>query len=615
MEDDDSKTLQIRKSQIGVELPASEPTTLDHDSVTLAAPMHTPSESSLSGARPILHAQSPTMKRQFGRYELLLELAAGGMATLYLARLRGPEGFEKLIALKIIHGHLTREQSFVRMFYDEARISALVHHPNVVQVLDLGHIDDTHYIAMEYVHGKDYRAVLKGSYRLSQQNKPLSSVPDWLIATRVAADAAAGLHAAHELVSANGEPLGLVHRDVSPHNILLSYDGHVKLTDFGIAYAKQRFTHTDSGVLEGTLAYMSPEQAEGTTVDRRADVFALGIVLWEAVCNKRLFRRKTDAATIYALTQAEIPRPRSVREDLPAELEQIILRSLARRPGVRYQTAQELGRALEQLIARHDDIIGAAELGTVMSTLFTQQRAKLDEEISEAMAEADAEPAPNADVATHERTDTNLADVPSSATKEVQDEPPSETRMSAQVLRSVPEPSHRNTPMRIGVIALASMLAVGMGWYLLTRKPPQEQTPNRSRTGQPTLETSMKPPEPRERPRTRPAPRPPAMRRVPAKLVITFVVTPARARATILFRGKRYRQNRLELFVTAGETTERVRVEAPGFHPTERFVTVRPETTSKHELKLKPRWRRPGMPPKQPDGMDMAPRPVDIGFD
>lgn len=615
---DDTKTTSLRKSSTATGDPAPDSATVGQDGETLPAPIARPSQPSVSGARTLEHLRRPAMSRQFGRYELLLELAAGGMATLYLARLRGPEGFEKLVALKIIHAHLTREPSFVKMFFDEARISALVHHPNVVQVIDLGQIEDTYYIAMEYVHGKDYRAVLKGAYHRSRQGKPLASVPAWLIATRVAADAAAGLHAAHELVSSKGEPLGLVHRDVSPHNILLSYDGHVKLTDFGIAYAKHRITHTDSGVLKGKLAYMSPEQAEGSRIDRRADVFALGIVLWEAVCNKRLFRRETDAATIYALTRTEIPRPRTVREDLPAELEQIILRALAKRPGVRYQTAQELGRALEQLIARHDDVIGSAELAGVMSTLFAEQRAKLDREISEATAQADVDPAPNATVAQHERTDTNLINLPraSDGVSEEGGSGVSETRLSAQAHRSMPTAPRRIPHLGIGLIALAGVLAAGLGYYLMGLTPEKRQASDRGTVTSPrTVEQARDAPRPRERPRS-PARRPPVMARAPSKLVITFVVKPPGARATVLFRGKRYRQNRLDLLVTAGKTTERVRVEAPGFVPLERFVTVRPEAARTHVLTLTPRRRRPGMRPALPrPDMAMDPAPVDIGFD
>jgi len=613
MADDDNKTLEIRKSQSSVGNRPGELTAMDHDGETLAAPIGRPSQPSLSGAGSLAQLHRPTLSRQFGRYELLLELAAGGMATLYLARLRGPEGFEKLVALKIIHPHLTREASFVRMFFDEARISALVHHPNVVQVLDLGQVEDIYYIAMEYVHGKDYRAVLKGAYRRSQEGKPLTAAADWLIAARVIADAAAGLHAAHELVSAKGEPLGLVHRDVSPHNILISYDGNVKLTDFGIAYAKHRITHTDSGVLKGKLAYMSPEQAEGTHIDRRADVFALGIVLWEAVCNKRLFRRKSDTATLYALIHTEIPRPRSVRKDLPAELEQIILRALAKRPGVRYQTAQELGRALQQLIARHDDIVGATELAAVMTTLFAEQRAKLDRETSEAMTQADAEPLPSATVAQHERTDTSLVELPRASEDELEGVGVSETRLSAEALRGVPAPPRRTTPLSLALSVLALLVAVAVGWYLISNRAPEQRAPDRSAAiPTQTMEPSMESPRARERP----TPRPPDMRRAPSKLVITFVVKPAHARATILFRGKRYPQNRVDLLVTSGERTERVRVEAPGFFPLERFLTVRPEAATQHILTLKPRKRRPGPRPIGPrPAMDISPAPVDIGFD
>ncbi len=219
-------------------------------------------------------ARASVAGRRLGRYELLLEMGSGGMATLYLARMAGPRRFEKLVAIKKIHDHLTSRQDFVDMFLDEAQISARIQHPNVVQLFDLGEADGSYFIAMEYVHGVNLAGLLRAvSGRGSGQY-------GWPQAAWIVAEAAAGLHAAHELLTTDGRPMNLVHRDVSPQNILVSYDGNVKVADFGIAFAAERITHTSSGVLKGKIPYMAPEQAAGEPLDRRADVFALGTLLF-----------------------------------------------------------------------------------------------------------------------------------------------------------------------------------------------------------------------------------------------------------------------------------------------------------------------------------------------
>lgn len=534
--------------------------------------------------------------RQFGRYELVMELAAGGMASLYLARLRGLECFEKQLAIKIIHPHLTRDPKFIKMFLDEASIAAQIHHPNVTQIFDLGEVEGSYFMAMEYIHGQDMRAVLQANARRRREGGPPPR-DHWRYAAAIVAEAAAGLHSAHELRSPQGELLGLVHRDVSPHNLLLSYDGHVKLTDFGIAYARHRLSHTDSGTVKGKIAYMAPEQARGDAVDRRADLFSLGVVLWEAVCLRRLFRRETDTATLLEITQGEVPAPRSLRPDLPLALEEVILRALARDPRDRYASAKDLEQDLRRLLSRGDPMVGAAELAVLMEDLFAERRLAREKVIREAL-------------------EAPVSASLSAAAPPAPTEPTRETRLSAEVQAVAREPRRALGGRWVVVAALVLVAALGLGGFLIYRQGRRAQAPGSSGA------TRAPSPEAAEA-RRRPPAAEPARRGIAGppssgKLLVTFSVTPAAAQATIHFRGAAYRQNRLELLLAPGQETERVRVEAPGYAPLERFVTVQAGATLSHALPLAPLPRRGGHGPSLG-----TPRrrgaggvgPVDIGLD
>ncbi|NOK38877.1 protein kinase [Corallococcus exercitus] len=303
----------------------------------------------------------------YGSYQLLKRLATGGMAQIYLARRPGSDAPDKLLVLKRILPHLSENDEFVRMFLDEARIAARLAHPNVVQIYDLGAEGDTFFIAMEYIHGVDARRLWK---RSETAGRPLP-VP---LVCRILLEACAGLDYAHKKTDATGRPLDIVHRDVSPQNILVTFDGGVKVVDFGIAKAADQATVTRSGVLKGKYSYMSPEQAAGQRVDRRSDVFALGVVLHELLTGGRLFKRPSDMLTLSAVAECHVPVPSQVAPRVPVELDAIVLKALAKEPDARYQHAQELQRALEGWLASQPQPCGTtADLAAFMRELYADR--------------------------------------------------------------------------------------------------------------------------------------------------------------------------------------------------------------------------------------------------
>lgn len=283
----------------------------------------------------------PAVRRKLDKYELVAQLGSGGMAEVYLARLCGPMGFQKVVVLKTVHAHLAQQSEFITMFLDEARISALLKHPRVVDIYDLGHVDGTYYIAMEHLVGQPLSRVIAAG----QKSEPLG-----VYATaRIIADTAEGLAAAHELTSMTGEPLELVHRDMSPGNIVVLYDGNVKIVDFGIAKARGRLTESGLHKFKGKLGYVAPEQLLGAAVDRRSDIFALGVVLWEALTVRRLYRGD-DAEAWRSICQQPLAAPSLYRPEVPPELDAIVGKATAPDPAHRYQTAGELQAALEDVL-------------------------------------------------------------------------------------------------------------------------------------------------------------------------------------------------------------------------------------------------------------------------
>jgi serine/threonine-protein kinase len=281
-----------------------------------------------------------TVKR-LGRYQIIGRLATGGMAEVYLALSGDLPGFRTLVVVKRILPHLASNAQFIRMFLDEARLAALLDHPNIVRIVEVGHDGEDYFLVMELVQGKPLSAVLRKAAR--EHRPPSPALTSYLIS-----QAASGLSYAHTLTDGEGRPLGVVHRDVSPQNVLISFEGAVKMIDFGVARAFGRVAHTSPGGLKGKIDYMSPEQASAEEVDHRADVFALGVVLWEALTGRRLFRRETELATMRAIVDDPIPHPSEMAPTIPIELDQIVMRALRKRKDARYATANEMAVALEK---------------------------------------------------------------------------------------------------------------------------------------------------------------------------------------------------------------------------------------------------------------------------
>lgn len=307
-------------------------------------------------------AEQPADSSDYGRYVLLERVAAGGMAEVFRAKRKGVEGFEKIVAVKRIHSHLSTNKDFVEMFIAEAKMVASLSHPNIVQIFDLGKIDDSYYIAMEFVEGHDLRSILT---RARNRGTLLGVDLAALIASRVGA----ALAYAHRQRDADGGELRIVHRDVSPQNILVSNEGEVKLVDFGIAKAATKASHTDSGSLRGKLLYMSPEQAWGRPLDKRSDLFSLGAVFFEILTGHLLFSGSSEMSILERVREARFLQPSALNPAVTIELEAIITRLLKKDPDERYQDASEMLKDLDSYLRRRP-AVGSPELAQFVARLF-----------------------------------------------------------------------------------------------------------------------------------------------------------------------------------------------------------------------------------------------------
>ena len=326
----------------------------------------------MSGVEPL-----PGNGRPIGRYEPIRRLAVGGMAEIYLARLLGVgiEGFEKLVVLKRILPQHALDPELLRMFLDEARLSATLTHPHITEVYDVGADGDAPFFAMEYVHGANLRELMRAHARSAGQPAAVAAPLELGYAIEIVAAAAAGLHYAHDRLGPGGEALGIVHRDVSPSNVLVSYDGAVKVSDFGIAkWALQR-TRTQEGTLKGKFAYMSPEQCRGHAVDRRSDVFALGTILYELTTGAAPFTGESDLEILNRIATGVAPAPTWPEDKgvYPTALADIVMRALAPNPDHRYPTMQAMQVALETFAREASIPVSTVALGGLMQRLFADE--------------------------------------------------------------------------------------------------------------------------------------------------------------------------------------------------------------------------------------------------
>lgn len=300
---------------------------------------------------------------RFGKYLLQDRLAVGGMAEIFLAR---EEGRQRPLVLKRIRPHLSKLPAFVKMFLNEARLAAQLRHPNVVELFDLGKVSDSYYLAMEYVSGRDMRKIIP---RADEVGVPFPLV----YALKIAAAVCDGLGYAHQQRDLNGSPLGIVHRDITPENILVSFEGGVKILDFGIAKAAGQVEQTRAGEIKGKLSYLSPEQAQGTPLDARSDIFSLGVVLYEWLTGFRLFKAETEVAVLKSIIEGRVHAPSYFRPEIPTEVERIVMRALEKDREKRYATAEELRADIDHYLRTSSFVPTDRHLANFLRQLFAEE--------------------------------------------------------------------------------------------------------------------------------------------------------------------------------------------------------------------------------------------------
>jgi serine/threonine-protein kinase len=303
------------------------------------------------------------------RYRVLQRLEAGGMAEVYVGEAASVQGFKKRVAIKRVLPHLAQNKNFIGMFLDEARLGAKLNHANVVTVFDIGAADNTYFIVMEFVDGCNLKKIIEVLRRQSRAFPAKEAI-------YICMEACRGLSYAHELTDDDGNPLSLVHRDVSPPNILISRRGEVKVTDFGLAKATTQLEKTDPGVVKGKFSYLSPEAAVGESVDARADVFAMGIVLWEMLAGRRLFLGETDFQTVKLVQQAAVPSITKLNPELDGAFEEVLGKALARDPRDRYQSAREFGDALAGFLFSHQLKVTSYDIANLVKSTLAQDDGK-----------------------------------------------------------------------------------------------------------------------------------------------------------------------------------------------------------------------------------------------
>ncbi len=450
-----------------------------------------------------------------GRYEILLGVAQGGMARVWAAKQHGQRGFSKTVAIKTILPALASDPEFETMFLDEARVASGVHHPNVCEIYDLGEENGVLYLAMEWVNGDSLSRILKpGS---ATPGGPKAAIRlNARVAARVIADASAGMHAAHELCDQDGNRLNVVHRDVSPQNILVSLDGNVKVTDFGVAKALgMSHQATMAGQIKGKAAYMAPEQAAGGRIDRRSDIFAMGIVLYEITTGERPFKGDNQVATLKALMEGHFDPPSALVPGYPRELETIVMRALAMDPMQRFPTADRMRVALEEWLARSGPVVTQTQVGAVvrerLGHVIDERRGRIRQMLQRS-GTAGARPSTTGSYSAPGEVSSSKISHPSQASNPSQTSNPSTSAVShvnsapglSGVATGTPPPTARarrgnaNTALLgvgIGLGAFVVIAGLGFGgWALLKSRHPAAAAPGASATPKAVASQKAAPP-------------------------------------------------------------------------------------------------------------------------
>jgi len=492
-----------------------------------------------------------------GKYRLIAELGHGGMAEVYLAVVQGPAGFNKLCVIKQIRPQLATDPEFLGMFLDEARLAARLSHPNVVQTNEVGQEGERYFIAMEYLEGQPLNRIL---HRIGRDGGLTLSMH-----LRIIVDMLGGLHHAHELTDFDGTALNVVHRDVTPHNVFVTYDGQVKVVDFGIAKAMNSSAETRLGVVKGKVAYMAPEQARGERVDRRADIFSAGVMLWEAATGRRLWKGIPDLTVLHRLINGDIPSPRSVDPEVPEGLEKIVMKALALRREDRYATATDLATAIEELLDSTNDKTTLRETGKLVAKHFEENRTKIKQIVetqlkaakSLATTEFQSINLPHLDGTstsgpmsvdrTGQREAMTRSDV-SNNSRATTSSPSSLTASTAAATNTGPQAAAPPKRGFVGALVLIGAAAIGAGVWFMTRN--QNQPTNAT---QPTA-----------------AP-------VPGQIELTINVTPAEAK--LYLDGKELPTNPYVGKFARDDGTHIIKAEANGFATRSRDVTFDKDRT------------------------------------
>ncbi|MBK8939383.1 MAG: serine/threonine protein kinase [Polyangiaceae bacterium] len=314
--------------------------------------------------------EKEALPRQFGKYTLMRRLASGGMAELYLALHRSVAGFEKFVVIKRILPQMNQDRQFIDMLLHEARIAATLTHPNIVQTYDVGQVEGTYFIAMEHIEGEDIRTIIREMKRKSVSEFPLEH------ALAIVIGLCAGLVYAHEKKGVDGKTLGIVHRDISPQNIVVTMSGDIKVVDFGVAKSLHANEDSKSGHLKGKVPYMSPEQADGQEIDWRSDIFAAGVILFELTTGKRLFKSTSEYDTLKLICETEYPLPSDVAPNYPPQLERVVMKALAKNRDARYQSARDMQADLEAYVRQERLPVSTVSMGAWMQTLFADKLAE-----------------------------------------------------------------------------------------------------------------------------------------------------------------------------------------------------------------------------------------------